>query len=65
MSLGSLVAACLASLLALAFAITGRLDWAAALAIVAMSVVIVYRHEGNIRRLRAGTERRVGQTVDV
>jgi acyl phosphate:glycerol-3-phosphate acyltransferase len=65
MSLGSLVAASIASLLALASAVTGRLDWPAALAIVAMSAVIVYRHEGNIRRLRAGTERRVGQTVDI
>jgi glycerol-3-phosphate acyltransferase PlsY len=65
MSLGSLVAACIASILALAFAVTGRLDWPAALAIVAMSGVIVYRHEGNIRRLRAGTERRVGQSVEI
>lgn len=64
-SLGSLVAAAMATLLALVFAGTGRLDWGAALAILAMAAIIVVRHEGNIRRLRSGTERRIGESVAV
>jgi glycerol-3-phosphate acyltransferase PlsY len=31
------------------------------LAIVAMSVLLVWRHEGNIRKLIAGTESKLGQ----
>jgi glycerol-3-phosphate acyltransferase PlsY len=34
----------------------------ALLAIVAMSLLLVWRHEGNIRKLLAGTESRIGQT---
>jgi len=65
MSLGSLLAAGLASVLSLAFAATGRLAWPSALAVFAMAAVIAIRHEGNIRRLRNGTERRIGETVPV
>jgi glycerol-3-phosphate acyltransferase PlsY len=65
MSLGSLLASGLATILSLAFAATGRLAWPSALAILAMSAIITVRHEGNIRRLRNGTERRIGETVPV
>lgn len=65
MSLGSLVAAGLAALLAVGFAALGQLDWPAAVAILAMTAIIAIRHDGNIRRLRDGTERRVGETVYV
>jgi glycerol-3-phosphate acyltransferase PlsY len=64
-SLGSLVGSGLASLLALAAAATGRLDWPAAAAIVIMAAIIVVRHAENIERLRAGTERKIGQTVSI
>ena len=62
-SLGSLVAAWLAALLAAAFAAAGQLEWSTALAILAISAIITLRHEGNIRRLLAGTERRIGESV--
>jgi glycerol-3-phosphate acyltransferase PlsY len=60
-SLGSLAAAASAALLALLFASTGQLAWPSALAIVAIAAVIFVRHEGNIRRLLSGTERRIGE----
>lgn len=62
-SLGSLVAAGLAALLATALALTGRLDASAAVAIVAVATIIFIRHEANIRRLLGGTERRIGETI--
>lgn len=62
-SLGSLISAWLAALLAIVFALTSRLDWPAALAILAISAIITLRHEGNIRRLLAGTERRIGESI--
>ena len=51
------------ALLALAFAAGGQLDWPATLAILVISAIITLRHEGNIRRLLAGTERRFGESV--
>jgi glycerol-3-phosphate acyltransferase PlsY len=62
-SLGSLVAAGLASALAVVAAASGRLPWASAAGIVAMAAIIVYRHAENIARLRGGTERRIGERV--
>jgi glycerol-3-phosphate acyltransferase PlsY len=64
-SLGSLVAAALASLLAVFLAVTQRFDWASATAIVIISGIISLRHHGNIERLLAGTERRIGEKVTV
>jgi glycerol-3-phosphate acyltransferase PlsY len=63
-SLGSLVATLLTTVLAIAFAVTGRLDWPAAIAIAVIGAIIVHRHAANIRRLREGTERRFGERVD-
>ncbi len=62
-SLGSLVATWLAALLSVAIAAAGQLDWSTALAILVISAIITLRHEGNIRRLLAGTERRIGESV--
>ena len=64
-SLGSLVAAGIATVLALAAAWRGWLDWPSALAIAAITVIIVVRHRENVRRLLRGTERRLGETVPV
>ena len=62
-SLGSLTAAGLGALLAVLYAAAGRLDWAAAVAILAVAGIIAIRHEGNIRRLLSGDERRIGETI--
>jgi glycerol-3-phosphate acyltransferase PlsY len=55
----------LAALAAAAFApFYQALIWGAdlgLLAIAAMSLLLVWRHEGNIRKLLAGTESRLGQ----
>jgi acyl phosphate:glycerol-3-phosphate acyltransferase len=62
-SLGSLIATGLAALLAVAYAAAGRLEWAFAIAIVVIGGIIAVRHEGNIRRLLQGSERRIGETI--
>ena len=41
----------------------GKLDWTFAIAIVAIGGIIAVRHEGNIRRLLQGSERRFGETI--
>ena len=64
-SLGSLTAAALGALLALAYAVAGQLDWTAAVAILVISGIIFGRHEGNIRRLLNGRERRIGETISI
>ncbi|HEX2280152.1 MAG TPA: hypothetical protein VHG52_00180, partial [Thermomicrobiales bacterium] len=62
-SLGSLIASGLGALLAVAYAAVGVLDWASTIAIVAIGAIIAVRHEGNIRRLLQGRERRIGETA--
>lgn len=62
-SLGSLVAAAIAASLGVLFALTGRLEWASAVAIVVIAAIIVERHQGNIARLRQGTERHFGESI--
>lgn len=62
-SLGSLLGAGLAVVLAAAFALTGQLPWAFVLAIAAIAAIIVFRHRENIERLRTGKERKLGQRV--
>jgi glycerol-3-phosphate acyltransferase PlsY len=62
-SLGSLTAAGLGALLAVTYAAAGRLDWATAVAVLAIAGIIAIRHEGNIRRLMSGNERRIGETI--
>ena len=62
-SLGSLITAGLAALLAVAYSAMGMLDRAFMIAIVVIGAIIALRHEGNIRRLVQGRERRIGETV--
>jgi glycerol-3-phosphate acyltransferase PlsY len=62
-SLGSLIGAGLAVVLAAAFAVAGQLSWASVTAIAAIGAIIIFRHRENIERLRTGSERRLGQTV--
>lgn len=60
-SLGSLLGAGLAVVLAAAFAVAGQLPWAFVFAIAAIAAIIVFRHRENIARLRTGKERKLGQ----
>lgn len=62
-SLGSLTVAILAAIVGVALAASGVVNWAFALAVLAIAAIIVVRHGGNIERLRNGTERRLGQPV--
>ena len=62
-SLGSLTAAGLATLLAVGYAAAGMVDWSTAIAILAISLIITIGHEGNIRRLLNGSERRIGEMI--
>jgi acyl phosphate:glycerol-3-phosphate acyltransferase len=62
-SLGSLTAAALGALIAVTYAAASMLDWASAVAILTISGIITVRHEGNIRRLLNGSERRIGETI--
>jgi acyl phosphate:glycerol-3-phosphate acyltransferase len=64
-SLGSLIAAAFGALLAVVYAAAGMLNWANAIAILVISGIITVRHEGNIRRLLNGSERRIGETISV
>jgi glycerol-3-phosphate acyltransferase PlsY len=64
-SLGSLIAAGLGSLLAIAYAVAGKLEWTFSIAIVTIAGIIAVRHEGNIRRLVQGTERRLGESISL
>jgi acyl phosphate:glycerol-3-phosphate acyltransferase len=64
-SLGSLVSAGVAILLAILFTLTGHLDQSAAIAVFAIALIIYVRHHENIRRLRLGTERRIGESVRI
>ena len=64
-SLGSLATATTAVMLAVGFAAAGMLAWPSALAIVIIAAIIGVRHEANVRRLLSGTERRIGERVEV
>jgi acyl phosphate:glycerol-3-phosphate acyltransferase len=63
-SLANLVAVGLATLAATIAALAGGLPWSSAAAELAIAAIIVWRHRGNIRRLRNGTERRLGDRAD-
>ncbi len=64
-SLGSLVAAGVAALLAILFTLTGHQNQPAAIAITAVVLIIFVRHRENVGRLRLGTERRIGESVSL
>jgi glycerol-3-phosphate acyltransferase PlsY len=60
-SLGSLISAVAAALLAVAASVFGFETPAAAVAASLIAAIVVFRHQDNIRRLRSGTENRFGQ----
>jgi glycerol-3-phosphate acyltransferase PlsY len=64
-SLGSLIGAGLAVVLAAVAAATGQLAWASVAAIAVIAAIIVFRHRDNIDRLRSGSERQLGQKVQL
>ena len=60
-SLASVMLAALAPPFFLVLAVFGLLSWWVVLATAIISAIILFRHWGNIQRLRAGTERRIGE----
>jgi glycerol-3-phosphate acyltransferase PlsY len=64
-SLGSLIGAGLAVVLAVAFALASQLSWAYVVATAAIAAIIVFRHRENIDRLRTGSERKLGQSTQI
>ncbi|MBA2598848.1 MAG: glycerol-3-phosphate 1-O-acyltransferase PlsY [Chloroflexia bacterium] len=62
-SLGSLVFAAMIAAGGIVAAATDRLSWPSAFALVAIAAIIGARHEENLRRLRNGTERRLGDAI--
>jgi glycerol-3-phosphate acyltransferase PlsY len=62
-SLASLVGSIAVSVVVVVLGVLGRVSWSVSLAIVVITGIIIVKHEGNIRRLLAGTERRFGEPV--
>lgn len=62
-SLASLIGSLVVSLVVVWLGVVGLVAWSVSLAIVAITTIIVLKHEGNIRRLLAGTERRFGESA--
>ena len=60
-SLGSLLGSVLVSAALVALGLAGLVQWSIALGVLAMTAIIIYQHQGNIRRLLSGTERRIGE----
>jgi glycerol-3-phosphate acyltransferase PlsY len=60
-SLGSLVAAVAAPIVTAALAVAGAVGWGAVAYAAACGLLIVISHGDNMARLRAGTERRLGE----
>jgi glycerol-3-phosphate acyltransferase PlsY len=64
-SLGSVIGALLAPLIAAVLAVLQLASWATVGYAVAAGALVVWAHSDNIQRLRAGTERRLGQATKV
>lgn len=60
-SLGSILTSLAAAVAILVAALLGQASWAGVVGVAVMAAVIVGKHRGNIRRLLAGTERRLGE----
>src|SRR4051812_13311948 len=60
-SLASITGCVLAAALSCAFAANDNLTWPCAIVVTLGAVLVVVLHHDNIRRLLAGTERKVGQ----
>lgn len=61
MSLMSLIGTCLAALIVLALALLRYTSYASMLYGILTAALIIYEHRGNIKRLRSGTEPKIGQ----
>ena len=64
-SLGSVLGALMAPLIAAILAIFQLASWATLGYAVAAGALVVWAHADNIQRLRAGTERRLGQVPEI
>ena len=62
-SLASLVGSLCVSAAVCVLSLSGVLPWSTTVAILAITSIIVVQHQSNIRRLLAGTERRIGEPV--
>ena len=62
-SLGSLLGSLIVSAAMIGLGAAGLVGWGVTVGVIAMTVIIVYRHKANIRRLLSGTERRIGETA--
>ena len=60
-SLASIVGSVAVSVVVVVLGAVGMVAWSITLAIVAITGIIVVKHESNIRRLLTGTERRFGE----
>lgn len=60
-SLASIVGSLAVSGVVVALGLVGEVAWSIAVAIVAITAIILVQHHGNIRRLATGTERRFGE----
>ena len=64
-SLGSVAGSLLAPLVVAILAALGAAPWAAVAYALAAGLLVTWAHRDNIDRLRAGTERRIGQKESV
>lgn len=62
-SLASIIGSLAVSAVVLSLGLLGYLSWSVAMAIVAITAIILVQHHGNIRRLLTGTERRFGESA--
>ena len=62
-SLASLTASVVVSLVLIGMSAAGLVAWSVAAAVVAITAIIVYKHQSNIERLLAGSERKFGERV--
>ena len=60
-SLASLAGSLLVSAVVTGSSVAGLVPWSVTVAILAITAIIVVQHQGNIRRLLSGTERRFGE----
>jgi glycerol-3-phosphate acyltransferase PlsY len=60
-SLASLVGSLAVAAIVAAFGLKGDVPWSVAVAVGVIAGIVVLQHQGNIQRLLAGTERRIGE----
>lgn len=62
-SLASILGCLLATAGVAVLAASGRAEWSWACGIAAMTAIILFKHQGNMKRLLTGSERRLGDRV--